>query len=77
MPKKNNRPNPHSKYYLKSKDGYIISCEEVLKLKYKLPLAFYRLDIARASELYNTLCAFGKPAFIELCKEYELPTEGI
>lgn len=54
---------------------YIKRMEELLNKNEALPAPYYRITIEQASELFNTLNAFGLFEFLKLAGEYGLPKE--
>lgn len=68
---------PHSKNYIKTKEGYIVAIEELLSLSENLPPRFYKLDIESACFIYNWTITSGKIGFIEACERLEIKIDGV
>ena len=64
---------PHENRYNKTRDGYILECETLLKIE--LPKAYWRTSIEQAEALHQAALFFNSNPwnFIKLARSYNLP----
>lgn len=69
--------SPHWNKHNKTKEGYLIACEDILELTESLPREFYRLDINQAESLLDSLTISGRAGFEHTAREFGLNTDKI